>query len=43
MTINEAKTRKDRIDPALKRAGYDVGNPAQVGIEIPVDGYDKEP
>ena len=43
MSENEAKTRKARIDPALKRAGYDVGDPTQVGIEIPVDGYDKEP
>jgi len=37
---NEAKTRKDLIDPALKQAGWDVYNPDQVGIEIPVDGFD---
>jgi hypothetical protein len=43
MTPNEAKTRKDRIDPALAKAHWDVNNPAQVGIEVPVDGYDAEP
>ncbi len=37
---NEAKTRKALIDPALKKAGWDVGNPDQVGTEIPVDGFD---
>ncbi len=36
----EAHTRKDLIDPALKRAGWDVADPNQVGIEIPVDGFD---
>ena len=36
----EARTRKELIDPALKRAGWDVDNPTQVGIEIPVDGFD---
>jgi len=30
------------IDPALRRAGWDVGNPAQVGLEIPVDGFDPQ-
>ena len=38
----EAKTRKELIDPALKKAGWDVNNPDQVGIEIPVDGFDPE-
>ena len=38
----EAKTRKELIDPALKRAGWDVDNPDQVGIEIPVDGFDPQ-
>jgi len=37
---NEAKTRKELIDPALKKAGWDVNNPEQVRIEIPVDGFD---
>lgn len=36
----EATTRRELIDPALKKAGWDVGNPDQVGIEIPVDGFD---
>ncbi len=37
---NEAKTRKELIDPALKKAGWDVNNPEQVRTEIPVDGFD---
>ncbi len=43
MSPNEARTRKDLIDPALAKAGWDVKDPAQVGIEIPVDGYNAEP
>ena len=39
---SEAKTRKELIDPALKKADWDVHNSAQVGIEIPVDGFDHE-
>jgi len=39
---DEAKTRKELIDPALKKADWDVHNSAQVGIEIPVDGFDQE-
>jgi len=38
MSPNEARTRKEQIDPALYKAGWDVNNPAQVGLEIPVDG-----
>ncbi len=37
---NEAATRFELIDPALQKAGWDVGNPEQVGLEIPVDGFD---
>jgi len=37
---NEALTRRELIDPALERAGWDVSDPEQVGIEIPVDGFD---
>lgn len=37
---SEASTRKELIDPALKKAEWDVHNSAQVGIEIPVDGFD---
>jgi len=36
----EATTRKELIDPALAAAGWDVHNPEQVGLEIPVDGFD---
>jgi hypothetical protein len=36
----EAKTRKELIDPALIKAGWDVDNLDQVGLEIPVDGSD---
>ena len=39
---NEASTRKELIDPALLRAGWDVNNHDQVGIEIPVDGFDPQ-
>ena len=37
---SEAKTRRELIDPALVRAGWDVSDPARVGLEIPVDGFD---
>lgn len=43
MSVNEARTRQDLIDPALIQAGWNVTDGAQVGIEIPVDGYDAEP
>lgn len=35
---DEATTRRDLIDPALGKAGWDVADRAQVGIETPVDG-----
>lgn len=38
----EDKTRKELIDPQLDIAGWDVKDPAQVGIEIPTDGFDPE-
>ncbi len=38
----EARTRKELIDPALEKAGWDVDNPDQVEIEIPVDGFDPQ-
>lgn len=43
MSANEACTRQDLIDPALIQAGWTITDGAQVGIEIPVDGYDAEP
>lgn len=39
---NEAITRKELIDPALARAGWDISNPQQVRFEIPVDGTSAE-
>ncbi|GAC1365983.1 MAG: DEAD/DEAH box helicase family protein [Ktedonobacteraceae bacterium] len=39
---NEARTRKELIDPALSKAGWDVSNPNLVGLEIPVDGFDPQ-
>jgi type I restriction enzyme R subunit len=41
-TPNEATTRRELIDPALKKAGWDVSDSSQVGLEIPVDGFDPE-
>lgn len=43
MVENEAFARKQRIDPGLVKAGWDVTDRDVVGIEIPVDGYDAEP
>ncbi len=40
---SEARTWRDKIDSALQAAGWDLDNRAQVGFEIPVDGYDAEP
>jgi len=37
---NEAATRRQLIDPALKKAGWAVNDPSRVGLEIPVDGFD---
>ncbi len=37
---NEARTRKEMIDPALERAGWNINDPDRVGLEIPVDGTD---
>ena len=43
MSRNEANTRKELIDKALQIAGWNLDDPNQVGIEIPVDGYDAQP
>ncbi|MEM8532839.1 MAG: DEAD/DEAH box helicase family protein, partial [Chloroflexota bacterium] len=37
---SEAQTRQDLIDPALGRAGWDVKDRKQVGVEMPTDGSD---
>src|SRR5512147_2525448 len=42
MPPNEATTRREMIDPALKKAGWDVSDPRRVGLEIPVDGFDPQ-
>ena len=34
---NEARTRQILIDPLLKELGWDVTDPGQVGLEMPVD------
>lgn len=39
----EAKTRKELIDPAIAKAGWDLTDQTQVGFEIPVDGEDAAP
>lgn len=39
----EAKTRKELIDPAIQRAGWNLRDTTQVGFEVPVDGMDAEP
>ncbi len=36
----ESQTRATIIDPALRKAGWDVDDPDQVRAEIPVDGFD---
>ncbi len=43
MPKNESQTRAELIDPMLLRAGWNIQNTAQVGIEIPVDGYNAAP
>ena len=43
MSRNEANTRKEIIDKALEKAGWNLDDSNQVGIEIPVDGYDAAP
>lgn len=40
---SEARTRKVLIDPLLRGAGWNLADKTHVGLEIPVDGYDKEP
>jgi len=42
-TLSEAKTREEKIDPALAKAGWNLGNRSQVRFEIPVDGEEAEP
>ena len=41
--FSEDQTRKQMIDPQLEHAGWYLRDHSKVKIEIPVDGYDKEP
>ena len=41
--ISEEVTRWKLIDPQLKRAGWNLSDRTQVGIEIPVSDYDPTP
>ncbi|MDW8279475.1 MAG: DEAD/DEAH box helicase family protein [Anaerolineales bacterium] len=41
--LSEDQTRKQLIDPQLERAGWYLRDHSRVRIEIPVDGYNKEP
>ncbi|NEQ25116.1 MAG: hypothetical protein F6K28_39745, partial [Microcoleus sp. SIO2G3] len=43
MSRNEANTRKELIDKALEKAEWNLKDSNQVGIEIPVDGYNAAP
>ena len=43
MNLTEAKTRANLIDPLLERALWNLADHTQVGIEIPVQGYDPTP
>ncbi len=43
MTLNEAKTRVQHIDPQLRAADWKLSDRTQVRLEVPVDGYDAEP
>ena len=43
MTLNEARTRSQQIDPQLQSADWKLNDRTQVRLEVPVDGYDAEP
>ena len=43
MTLNEAQTRAQRIDPQLRAAEWKLDDRAQVRFEVPVVGYDAQP
>jgi type I restriction enzyme, R subunit len=38
MTLNEAQTRAQQIDPQLRAAGWKLNDRTQVRLEVPVDG-----
>ena len=43
MRLTEAGTRANLIDPLLRKAQWNLADHTQVGIEIPVQGYDPTP
>jgi type I restriction enzyme R subunit len=43
VTLNEAQTRAQQIDPQLRAAEWKLNDRTQVRLEVPVDGYDAEP
>ena len=43
VTLNEAQTRAQHIDPQLRKADWKLNDRTQVRLEVPVDGYDAEP
>ena len=38
--VSEAQTRLNLIDPQLKKAGWNLSDRSQIGLEIPVSCYD---
>jgi predicted type IV restriction endonuclease len=40
--LDEVKTRRELIDPALKKVGWDITNPTRVCLEISINGSDVE-
>lgn len=42
-SLNEGQAGYILIDPALREAGWTFEDRTQVGLEIPVDGYDAAP
>ena len=43
MTLNEAQTRFQQIDPQLRAADWKLNDRTQVRLEVPIDGYDAQP
>ena len=43
MSLNEALTRVQQIDPQLRAADWNINDRTKVRFEVPVDGYDAEP
>ena len=38
--FSEAQTRYNLIDPAIKKAGWNLADRTQIWFEVPVQGYD---